>query len=109
MVEHHWHQTRRPYSGQFAYWCDLCDTWRELAEDISDPCPARSAQKEGPIERPELDALIRESIAAYDAMTPEQKKEMHRQQRISWVYGNLALSNPSITREMVEKAAEDWP
>jgi hypothetical protein len=33
---------------------------------------------------------------------------MRRQQRISWVYGNLALSNPSITREMVEEAAEEW-
>lgn len=59
--------------------------------------------------RPELDELIRKSIAEYEAMTPEQKKAMHRAQRISWVYGNLALSNPSITREMVEKAAEEWP
>jgi len=65
--------------------------------------------KDPSVKRPELDALIARAKEAYNAMTPEQKKEMHRQQRISWVYGNLALSNPSITREMVEKAAEDWP
>lgn len=59
-------------------------------------------------ERPDLDALLKKSIAAYNAMTPEQKRELHRQQRISWVYGNLALDNPNITREMVEKAAENW-
>lgn len=59
-------------------------------------------------ERPELDNLLKKATEAFIKMSPEQKKELARQQRISWVYGNLALDNPSITREMVEKAAENW-
>lgn len=59
-------------------------------------------------DRSDLNELIQKSIAAYNAMTLEEKKELHRKQRISWVYGNLVLDNPHITREMVEKAAEDW-
>ncbi len=31
-------------------------------------------------------------------MTPEQERE----QRISWAYGNCAIENPLVTREMVE-------
>ncbi len=34
-------------------------------------------------------------------MTPGEKYD----QRISWVYGQLAIDNPSITREQVEQAA----
>lgn len=59
-------------------------------------------------DRPELQKLLRNSVAAFSAMTPAEQKEMRRRQRISWVYGNLALSNPSITREIVEEAAEKW-
>lgn len=55
-----------------------------------------------------LDQLLQKSVAAFNAMSPEQQKEMLRQQRISWVYGNLSLDNPSITREMVEEAAKNW-
>lgn len=58
--------------------------------------------------RPDLDALLARSIAAFEALSDDEKREMRRAQRISWVYGNLALNNPSITREMVEKAARDW-
>jgi hypothetical protein len=57
---------------------------------------------------PKLDELIRRSIEAFDALPPEEKQKHRRAQRISWVYGNLALSNPNITREMVEEAAKDW-
>lgn len=34
------------------------------------------------------------------AMTPDQSRE----QAINFVYGNLVLSNPNVTREKVEKA-----
>ena len=57
--------------------------------------------------RPELDELIKKSIAAFNAMTPTEKEEYRRQQRISWVYGNLVIDNPKITREMIEEAAKD--
>ncbi len=59
--------------------------------------------------RPELDELLRKAVEAFNSLSPKEKKEHLRLQRISWVYGNLALSNPDITREMVEKAAEEWP
>lgn len=33
--------------------------------------------------------------------------ELTREERISWVYGNCALSNPRITREMVERVVDE--
>ena len=36
-------------------------------------------------------------------MTPEEKEE----QRRSFAYGNTKIENPRITREMVDKAADD--
>jgi hypothetical protein len=36
-------------------------------------------------------------------MTPEEKEEQHR----SSAYGNTKIENPRITREMVDKAAEE--
>ncbi len=38
--------------------------------------------------------------AALEAETPAEKREA----AISWAYGNAALSNPDVTREMVEAA-----
>jgi hypothetical protein len=35
-------------------------------------------------------------------LTPEEKE----QQRRSFAYGNVAIENPRITREMVDRAAE---
>ena len=35
--------------------------------------------------------------------------EKQREQRISWVYGNCKLSNPDVTREMVENAVDFGP
>lgn len=37
-------------------------------------------------------------------MTSEEQRE----QRISWVYGNCKLSNPDVTREMVENAVDAY-
>lgn len=54
-------------------------------------------------DRPELDALVKRSIEAFNSMTPEQKTEHLRQQKISWVYGELAIDNPNITREQIEQ------
>lgn len=50
---------------------------------------------------PELEAALEKARA--HVMTPEER----RAQRISFAYGNAALDNPSVTREMVEKAAEE--
>ncbi|MGB3042425.1 MAG: hypothetical protein WBB98_04495 [Xanthobacteraceae bacterium] len=52
---------------------------------------------------PDLDALIERAVAAYNKMTPQQKREMHEAQRRSWVIDNMLLSNPHLTREYVEE------
>jgi len=48
----------------------------------------------------ELDNLI-ERARKLPPMTPVERE----QQRRSFVYGNVHLSNPDVTREMVDKAA----
>jgi hypothetical protein len=52
---------------------------------------------------PEFDALIARARAAFAALTPEEQSAHLRAQRISWVIGELLLSNDGMTRE---KAAE---
>ena len=44
----------------------------------------------------------RERALLAQEMTPEAKAR----QRISFAYGNANISNPNVTREMVERAAE---
>jgi hypothetical protein len=51
---------------------------------------------------PELDALIERAVAAYNKMTPQQKREMHETQRRSWVIGNMLLDHPDMSREYAE-------
>lgn len=50
-------------------------------------------------ERPELMALLKQAKEAVDAMTPEQKRQMHAVQRKSWVIGEMMLEHPEMTRE----------
>ena len=45
-------------------------------------------------------ALLKASTAK--PMTPAQQRE----QRISFVYGNVGMSNPSVTRKMVEDVVD---
>jgi len=51
-----------------------------------------------------LTSLIEQSRQS-GPMTSEEQRE----QRISWVYGNCKLSNPDVTREMVENAVDACP
>lgn len=54
-------------------------------------------------DRPELTKALHEAVAAYEAMTPEQKLEMRHAQRKSWVIGEMMLSHPDMTREEAER------
>lgn len=47
--------------------------------------------------------LLAEALDAFDRLTPEQQQAHRREQAISFVYGNVSLHNPNITREMVER------
>lgn len=51
---------------------------------------------------PELAALL-ERAKDLPPMTPAQLRE----QRISWAYGNCAIENPNVTREMVERIHDE--
>lgn len=51
---------------------------------------------------PELDALL-ERARQLPPMTAGQLRE----QRISFAYGNVAIENPRITREMVERLHDE--
>ena len=52
---------------------------------------------------PELERLLIESQKRWDAMTPEQKKEMRDAQRKSWVIGETMLAHPEMTRDEAEE------
>jgi hypothetical protein len=52
--------------------------------------------------RPDLNAALERAVAAYKAMTPEQRRDMHKAQQRSWVIGNMMLDNPEMSREYVE-------
>lgn len=54
---------------------------------------------------PELIARIRALFEQVRDLPPMTAAQM-REQRISFVYGNLAMHNPAITREMVERAVD---
>ncbi len=47
-------------------------------------------------------AMLLERAASHE-MTPAEREE----QRRSFAYGNVALSNPSVTRELVDAVADE--
>lgn len=51
-----------------------------------------------------LDDLI-EQARRLPPMTPEQREE----QRRSFAHGNTAIENPRITREMIDRIADETP
>lgn len=51
----------------------------------------------------DLDRLIKEAFARFDALTPEQQRAHRDAQRKSWVIGEMMLEHPEMTREYVEK------
>jgi hypothetical protein len=59
-----------------------------------------------PKDRPELNALLRDAVAKFDAMPLEKQKEMRRAQRKSWVVGEMLLEHPEMTREEAERLYE---
>lgn len=55
---------------------------------------------------PDLDRLLVEAQKRFDAMTPEQKKEMRAAQQKSWVVGNYMLDHPDVSRKDAEEIYE---
>ena len=44
----------------------------------------------------ELESLIARAKAQYDAMTPEEREAMHKEQRESFVHGELGWPKPKF-------------
>jgi hypothetical protein len=56
----------------------------------------------------EMKALVAEARARFEALTSEEQREHRRQQRISWVYGQLGCmrNGPVLTREQVAEIVD---
>lgn len=52
--------------------------------------------------RTDLKELVREAVARFEALSPEDKRKHREAQRRSWVVGNMLLDNPAMTREQAE-------
>lgn len=52
-------------------------------------------------ERPELDALVKASIEAFNALLPAEQAAHRREQRRSWVRGEMMLEHPEMTADYV--------
>lgn len=48
---------------------------------------------------PDLDALLKKAVAAFEALTPAQQREHRLAQRKSWCVGETMLEHPEMTRE----------
>lgn len=55
-----------------------------------------------PVNR-DIEQLLINAQRKFDALTPEQKKEMREAQRKSWVIGNFMLDHPEATCEEAEE------
>ena len=55
----------------------------------------------------DLTELAAKANAAVKALPAETQRKMRREQAISFVFGNLSLSNPAITRKMVASAYDE--
>lgn len=52
--------------------------------------------------RPDLDQLVKDAMARFNALPPDQQREHRRAQRKSWVVGEMMLEHPEMTRERAE-------
>src|SRR5208282_5758750 len=100
-------------------WCDTCDLHvyegRQWCEDgsVFDKCEGEGCGKmpvkyilapNQPKEdfqmksRPDLDALIKKSVANFNAMSPEAQRAHRQAQRRSWVIGEMMMDRPDSER-----------
>lgn len=50
----------------------------------------------------DLTELLKQAKAKYEAMSDEEKTEMHRLQRKSWAIGEMMFEHPDMSREAAE-------
>jgi len=54
-----------------------------------------------------IEELVRDAVARYEAMTRDEQQAMRRAQRRSWVVGEMLLEHPEKTREEVERIYDE--
>lgn len=52
-----------------------------------------------------MDLLIENAKQAQYSMSPEERESSREQAALSFAYGNVAMSNPSVTMDDIRKAA----
>lgn len=86
--------------------CDLCDNpvYGDPKSMLCDNCYFRLRESDPKtMNSDELMALCRIVVLTRKEPSPHERE----QQRRDWAYGNVKLSNPKITRDMIDKAAID--
>ncbi len=53
-----------------------------------------------------LEQLVAEAMARFNALPPEQQREHRRAQKKSWVIGEMMLEHPEMTRQHAEEIYE---
>lgn len=51
----------------------------------------------------DLDTLLTEAMAAFNRLSPAEQAAHRFEQRVSWTYGQLALSGREVTQEQVRE------
>lgn len=57
--------------------------------------------------RPQLERLVAEACAAFDALSPQERRAHRRVQRRSWAIGELMLAYPNMMREDAERRIDE--
>lgn len=57
---------------------------------MKNPCSEGSALRRQPRDRRDISELLRRAVAAYEALSPEERAAHDRAQRESWVRGMMA-------------------
>lgn len=55
----------------------------------------------------DLSELVKQAVARFNAMPPDERREHRRQQRKSWVIGETMLSHPEMTRAEAEQLFDE--
>ena len=55
------------------------------------------------LERPDLDALLKKALEAFNSMTLEEQEAALQEQAVSFVYGQMINCAPEITRAQVRE------
>lgn len=56
-----------------------------------------------------LDALVRHAMANFKALPPEEQAAHRREQKISWVYGEMGLAGHEVTKEQIARVLDGLP